>query len=439
MMEDARMSTVIPKQYREEHRSWIWFAGFTAICIPAATISILCLFNNFFSSGIGDVFDLSMDVLGALVCVLLYYGCMSARKIRVSHAKPFIVTLFLNALTLFLDTVMWALSGNPALRTANLIVSLLFYITDLLLFYQFWCYTRAILELDDTRTKKLDIFLKVLLFPGIVLCLTNFFTPVLFSISEDGVFQKAPGYALGYIYMLITLLVFIIVLVRGRIAKWQKILSIAFSLAPIVVLVLTRNLPDVAVVYTVASISILLLNCVLFTERIRMKELIIRVFSFLLLTAMLICGPMLYHVSLQITVWVGYERAKGAFALVKELIDEAGLDQLSDPVNNELYQQTREKMRGICRAFQLENLYIETIDPDDGIRYFVIVTAASDEADAVVLKTLGWPGATTWNEDSYITDPEREALTGAIPEAYSEQNNEDGHNLDWFCPYKDTD
>jgi hypothetical protein len=46
---------------------------------------------------------------------------MSAWDFRASYAKTFIVTLFLNALTLFLDTAMWALSGNPALRTANLI------------------------------------------------------------------------------------------------------------------------------------------------------------------------------------------------------------------------------------------------------------------------------------------------------------------------------
>ena len=431
------MSDTIQTLNHKEHHNWIRFAGFAVICIPAAAISVLCLFNNVSGSGIGDVLDLGMDILGSLVCVLLYYGCMSAWDSRASYAKTFILTLFLNALTLFLDTAMWALSGNPALRNANLIVSVLFYITDLLLFYQFWRYARAILGLDGAGIKKIDLFLKILLIPGIALCISNFFTPVLFSISENGVFLKAPGYPLGYIYMLITFLNLIIILFRGKIAKWQKILTIAFSVAPIVILVLTRNLPDVAVVYTVASVSILLHNCVLFTESIRLKELIIRLFSFLLLAAMLICGPMLYRVSLQITSWVGYERAEGAFALVKNLIDEAGFDQLSDPDNTELYQRTREKMREICRAFRLENLYVETIDPDDGIRHFVIVAAASDEADAAVLETLGWPGATIWNEDSYITVPEQVALTGSIPENYSEQNNEYGHNLDWFCPYKD--
>ena len=398
------MSDTIQTLNRKEHHNWIRFAGFAVICIPAAAISVLCLFNNVSGSGIGDVLDLGMDILGSLVCVLLYYGCMSAWDSRASYAKTFILTLFLNALTLFLDTAMWALSGNPALRNANLIVSVLFYITDLLLFYQFWRYARAILGLDGAGIKKIDLFLKILLIPGIALCISNFFTPVLFSISENGVFLKALGYPLGYIYMLITFLNLILILFRGKIAKWQKILTIAFSVAPIVILVLTRNLPDVAVVYTVASVSILLHNCVLFTESIRLKELIIRLFSFLLLTAMLICGPMLYRVSLQITSWVGYERAEGAFALVKDLIDEAGFNQLSDPENTDLYRRTREKMREICRAFRLENLYVETIDP---------------------------------NEDSYITDPEQAALTGAIPENYSEQNNEYGHNLDWFCPYKD--
>ena len=101
-----RMQTLNHK----EHHSWIWFAGFAVICIPAVAISLLCFSNNIASSGIGDVLDLGMDVLGSLVCVLLYYGCMSAWDFRASYAKTFIVTLFLNALTLFLDTAMWALS-----------------------------------------------------------------------------------------------------------------------------------------------------------------------------------------------------------------------------------------------------------------------------------------------------------------------------------------
>ena len=151
------MSDTVQTLKHKDHHNWIRFAGFAVICIPAAAISILCLFNHFSGSGIGDVLDLGMDILGSLVCVLLYYGCMSAWDSRASYAKTFIVTLFLNALTLFLDTAMWALSGNPALRNANLTVSVLFYITDLLLFYQFWRYARAILGLDGAGIKKIDL------------------------------------------------------------------------------------------------------------------------------------------------------------------------------------------------------------------------------------------------------------------------------------------
>ena len=418
-------------------RSGLWFTGLGAICVPAAAILVLCLCNNLLNSGIGDVFDLCMDVLGSLVCVLLYYGCMSARGIRSSHARAFVATLFLNALTLFLDTAMWALDGNAALRIPNLVVSTLFYTTDLLLFYQFWRYVRSILGLKDGWIGKLDLILRILLIPGILLCLGNLFTPVFFSISEGGVFQKADGYALGYIYMLLTFLALIVLLFRAGIPKWRKILSSAIALFPIAALILTRDMPDVAIVYTVASIAVLLINCALFTERIRMKELIIRIFSFLLLCAMLLFGPLLYHVSLQNSVRVGYERAEGAFAMMRKVLDEAGLEALNDPENTELYQQTREEMREICRSFRLENLYVETIHPDDGIRYFVIVAAASDEADEVIRATLGKPGVTTWNENSYITEPEKQALTGETPEIYSEQNNDYGHNLDWFCPYTD--
>ena len=418
-------------------RSGLRLSGFGAICIPAAAILVLCLCNNLMNSGTGDVFDLCMDVLGSLVCVLLYYGCMSAGGIRSSSERAFVATLFLNALTLFLDTAMWALDGNPGFRIPNLLVSTLFYVTDLLLFYQFWRYVRSLLGLKEGWTGKLDRILRVLLVPGILLCLGNLLTPVFFSISEGGAFQKAGGYALGFIYMLLIFLALIALLFRAGIPKWRKILSSVLALFPITALILTRDMPDLTIVYTVASISVLLINCALFTERIRMKELIIRIFSFLLLCAMLLFAPLLYHVSLQNSVRAGYERAEGAFAMMRKVLDEVGLENLNDPENTELYQQTREVMRAICRSLRLENLYVETIHPDDGIRYFVIAAAASDEADEMIRATLGKPGMTTWNENSYITEPEKQALAGETPESYSEQDNEYGHNLDWFCPYTD--
>ena len=80
----------------EQAKKRNWILGLGGICVPAAGIIILCLFNDFFGSGIGDVFDLCMDVLGGIVCVLLFYGCMSAQDIRVSHDRTFIITL-LNA------------------------------------------------------------------------------------------------------------------------------------------------------------------------------------------------------------------------------------------------------------------------------------------------------------------------------------------------------
>ena len=422
-----------------KRRRWSWLLAFFAICTPAAAIIILCLHNNLYNSSVGDIFDLCMDVMGSLVCVLLFYGYLSARGVSDSHPKEFVITLFLNAWILLLDTVMWALSGHTSLRTLHLIISTIFYVSDVLLFYFFWRYVLAVLQLRGRMIRRSDLALRILLVPGVLLCLSNLFVPVFFSITEDSIFQKEPGYPLGYWYMLVTFTMLIAALFHGRLSKWQSFFSVLFALTPIGVLILTQNQPDIAIVYTTASISILMINCVLFTENIHMRELIIRIFSLLLLCVMLLCGPMLYRVSLRITALVGYQRAQGAFEQTTRLLDEAGLERLCNPKNTKLYRETREDLRGICRAVRMENLYVEIIDPTERSRSFVMAVANTQKADKALQKTLGWPGASTWSETSRLTEPELFALTGEIPDFYSEQNNDYGHNLDWFFPYKNAD
>ncbi len=448
-----KMSTSNNEKQNGTKYAWHWRLGLFIICIPAAVIILLCLLGDLYNSGVGDVFDLCMDVVGSLICVLLYYGCMSVKEMQLTQARTFLVTLFLNALSLMFDTMIWALDGHPSLRLALMLVSILFYVTGMFLFYQFWRYALGVLCPDvlpnspsakelpveasrPPAANRLDMILRLLLIPGVLLCISNMFIPVLFRVTEDGVFQKASGYGLGYIYMLCTIAALLLILFHGQVSKWQKLFTGLFALVPVTVLISTKNMPDVAIVYTTASITILLINCVLFTENIRMKELIIRVFSLLILCAMLICGPMLYTVSLQITSMVGYERAEGAFAQTARLLDKIGLDNLSDPENKDLYERTRQELRYKCMDFKLVNICVETIDTEHPNRTFIIAVAAEDEADEELKKTLGWPGASIWSEKSSLTRPELLADSGKVSKEYVEVNNDYGHSLIWFYPYR---
>ncbi len=414
-------------------------AGFTGICFMGALILAACLYKHFYTAGISDVFNLSMDILGSMVCIMLYYGCLCSGSTRNDGSVLFFSLLFVTVLTLFFDVFMWFIDGVCGLRLLNILVSVLFYAGADLLLYIFWRYACFILKPENERGNRLDKLSRIMLCLSLILCFLNLFIPVLFLIDHESVFHRAPGYPAGSLYILATFLMLISLVCKADIEAWRKLFTVILAIVSIAAFPVTWNLPQFAVSYTVSIIAVIITGCVLYVERIRMKELVIRIFSVLLLCAMLIYGPAIYVISSEEAVNDGYETVNKVFSLVTVLLDEVGFEKLNDPANTGLYQNTREKLREVCRAFELQNVYVETIDPKEQKRAFVIAVAASDEEDLIVKETLGWPGASVWSETSYLTEPELSALKGEYPETYSEQDNTYGHNLDWFYPYKDAD
>lgn len=426
----------IRRDFLQYHRG-LQKAGFAAVCVMSAVILAVCLYKRFYTANVSDVFNLSMDILGTVVCSMLYYGCLTAGGAKKRNIHSYICVLFVNVLVFLFDSLMWMLDGSADLRVLNTVVSMCFYASVNLLVYLFWRHAVTILKPGEKMLRILDLLQRILLIPALLMCVINLFTPFLFQVDADGVFHRAFGYPAGSFYILITFALLIVIAVGSRIGKWRKIFVILPAVASILAFLLLGNNPELAISYTVCVIAMIITNCILFGERPRMKELIIRIFSVLLLCMMLIYGPVIYRIGIHNAIREGYQSVKEAFLLAEHVLDETGLEELCDPGNMELYQETRQKFRWICNALSLQNLYVETIDEKEMTRSFVIVVAASDEEDAIVRESLGWPGASIWTEESHLNEPELIVMTGGYTDLYSEEDNEYGHNLDWFYPYKD--
>ena len=420
-----------------QHNNMLYKAGFAGVCLLSAMIFSVCLYKPFYTAEVSDVFYLSMDILGAVVCSMLYYGCLSSGSATGKKALLYVFVLFVNTLTFLFDSLMWLLDGARGLRVLNILVSTLFYASSFLLIYLFWRHACVVLKPDEKQHQRMDILQRIILLLSLMLCFVNFFTPILFTIDSDGVFHRAKWYPIGSFYILATFVMLIIQTCRSGVEKWRKVFIIIPAIAAITDFVVLWNNTKFTISYTVSIIAMIITNCILYGNMVRMKELIIRVFATLLLCTMLVYGPVIYFFSSKKAISDGFESVSNAFHLVNHLIDETGLDQLCDPDNTELYQATREKLRDICSALDLQNLYVETIDQKEMTRSFIIVVASSDQEDEVIKETLGWPGASIWSEESYLTEPELIVLEGNYTDIYSEQDNEYGHNLDWFYPYFD--
>ncbi len=401
-------------------------------------IIAISVIKPIFTADISDVFTLSMDILGTVVCSMLYFGHLSSGNAENKNSSEYFFVLFLNTLTFLFDSMMWLFGGSRALRVLNILASTLFYSSTFLLFYLFWKHVCFILKTDKSKLIRLQIIQRILLGASILLCLINFFTPLLFSIDPDGLFRRGYAYPAGSIYIMATFIMLIIQTGLSGIEKWRKLVVIVPAITSILAFTAVWSNSRFALSYTVAIISIIIANCILYGRRVRMKELIVRVFSALLLVTMLIYGPLIYRLSTKKAIDEGFQTASDAFHLTQNLIDEIGLDKLCAPENADLYRHTREELREICKVLGLQNLYIESIDPVSMTRVFLIAVAASDEDDEVMKESLGWPRASIWTEESFLTEPELIAMEGKFTNEYNEEDNEYGHNLDWFYPYLDS-
>ncbi|MCR5403934.1 MAG: serine/threonine-protein phosphatase [Butyrivibrio sp.] len=290
----------------------LYRAGFVGVCLISAMILAISLVKPVFTADISDVFTLSMDILGTVVCSMLYFGHLSSGNTENKNSSEYFFVLFLNTLTFLFDSMMWLFSGSRPLRVLNILASTCFYSSTFILFYLFWKHACIILKTDKAKLAGLMTIQKILLGASVLLCLINFFTPLLFSIDSDGVFLKGYAYPAGSIYILATFIMLIIQTFLSGIEKWRKIIVIVPAISSILAFTAIWGNSSFALSYTVAIISIIIANCILYGTRLRMKELIIRVFSTLLLVTMLIYGPLIYIISAKKAVDAGFQLASDA-------------------------------------------------------------------------------------------------------------------------------
>lgn len=120
-------------------------------------------------------------------------------------------------------------------------------------------------------------------------------------------------------------------------------------------------------------------------------------------------------------------RAAGA------MISEYGLDAVTDPENKELYDKIRRRLRVICKAFELDYLYIYTIERNDECHYIMAVASddVNDRTAAEQLK-LG-----TVRDCHPLHPQEAAAVEGKTSDEPFILKNEFGRDMSWIVPFFD--
>lgn len=164
------------------------------------------------------------------------------------------------------------------------------------------------------------------------------------------------------------------------------------------------------------------------------QKRIIAIFAAALAVVIAMCAIFSYWSSYRIALQQSRDYGRSGARLTEALISEAGLDALTDPGNTELYRQTREQLRTICKAFFLHYLYLFTVD-EAGVRHYIYMVSSDDADDRMAAETLGL-GATT---STPLHEQELVALQGEASDKPLILRDQFGEVITWVTPYRDAE
>ena len=254
---------------RLRSKPWLLPSGFATLSLLSAASIVLAFLSGLDRLEAGWIFNLGVDILGLLMCAVLYYGCMKSEDRGEETTYLFVALLSTNGFSLFLDECAWLVQGVPSLRIWNLIINILFYANGIILLYQFWRYIRSALALNGEQVRRASYALQIALIPAVLMCWINLFVPVYFSVDAMGVYRREALYPLGFAYGLFWFCVLVLALLRSNAPRRQKAVVVSFVTLPILNAIITFGTFGISTQYVATLVSIVLIYSVLFSERSR--------------------------------------------------------------------------------------------------------------------------------------------------------------------------
>jgi len=162
------------------------------------------------------------------------------------------------------------------------------------------------------------------------------------------------------------------------------------------------------------------------------KEIIV-VLALELIAVIAACALVTYRNFYSSALKTSRDDSRNAAKAAGTIISEYGLDAVTDPENKELYGKIRRRLRAICKAFELDYLYIYTIEGNDECHYIMAV-ASKDENDRIAAERLKLG---TVRDCHPLYTQEKAAIKGEISDELLILRNEFGGDMTWIVPFFD--
>ena len=125
--------------------------------------------------------------------------------------------------------------------------------------------------------------------------------------------------------------------------------------------------------------------------------------------------------------------ARGGASAAAHMVESVDFDMLQSSDTSELYANTRDVLRSICKSFDLEYLYLYIPNEDEQNIRFIMTVSSDDEKDKTVAEERGLNIVVP----RILTEQEKTALNGdELAKAYAEDNSF-GRVYSWSYPVRD--
>ena len=244
-------------------------AIFGLVFTIASAIFIIALSIMFFTEArLKDyLFDAGVDLVGALFCAALFFGCMKQNGNGIRALRSLIVLV---SACFAVNEAMYYTLGVPQQRSLCFSVCMASKLFDLAMIYLFYWYVRATLGFEGKLAGFSEKCIPVLLVLETVVILSNLFYPTTFCLDAAGMYRSNAMSWTEDIYLAATSVLTAILIIKSHNPRNQKAAALTFILFPLIEYVLVGGRFGNSVQYGVVLMSLIIMYCVIFIEKSKM-------------------------------------------------------------------------------------------------------------------------------------------------------------------------
>lgn len=203
--------------------------------------------------------NLTLDLCGAMVAMILLLSCLGEGVCKQRKDSHFLGLLLLLLVLLLTDGLDWGMNGHERMRTLLLVSNMINYSAGYLIVLTFVRYLADFLEEDRMMRFVIGIF-DVFGCLSVGMMFVNLFSGIYYYIDVAGWYHRGDLYWVSQVFPAVALGICAIVIVCGKgLLIRERMVFLSYLLFPLVGIVIDLYIAELALTYTGAVISSLLI------------------------------------------------------------------------------------------------------------------------------------------------------------------------------------